>query len=127
MEAEENKNKEEIYMNELIGLIIGGFAGGFIGCVGSNFIYYKIKKRSFNKNHNYECDLYLKNILSQISERGILVKKMEKGDSFLFDNFHEYKRNLGAVPIKDKSGNICSVYVAYEDYDGSIKYYDYPQ
>lgn len=54
---------------------------------------------------------------------------MEVGDSILFDRPPNdlYKRNLGAVEVYDLFRRmIKSVYVVYEDFDGSIKYYDYP-
>ena len=77
-----------------------------------------------------EHDLYLKKLLKLVKSKGILVKKMNKGDSFLFVKppNDKYKKNLGAVPVKGiLSKKIKHVYVVYEDFDGSIKYYDYPQ
>lgn len=54
---------------------------------------------------------------------------MKSEDNFLLKTktHNEYKECLGAVPVKDKSDNITNVYVVYADYDGSIKYYDFPQ
>lgn len=78
-------------------------------------------------------DLYLKKqkqLLKLVKNKGILVKRMEVGDNFLFDRPLNsiYKRNLGAVEVYDLfRKKIKSVYVVYEDFDGSIKYYDYPQ
>jgi hypothetical protein len=100
-----------------------------------NIIYILWKKRKIKKKYEYitskESDtvanIYLEDLLKEIKKRGILVKVMKKEDSFLTESFTCYKKNLGAVPIKDIRGNISSVYVAYEDFDGSIKYYDYPQ
>ncbi len=72
-----------------------------------------------------EYDIYLDKLLNLIREKGTLVEVMPKGTSFLFDTRQEYKKMLGAVALKDKHGNITNIYVAYEDFDGSIKYYDY--
>lgn len=74
-----------------------------------------------------ENDKYSEQLLCLIKEKGVLVKIMSKGTSFLLDTHTEYKKNLGAVSIKDKKGNVTNVYVAYEDFDGSIKYFDYPE
>lgn len=52
---------------------------------------------------------------------------MEKGTPFIFDIREQYKKDLGAVPVKNIFGRITHVYMVYEDYDGTIKYYDYPQ
>lgn len=50
------------------------------------------------------------------------------GDSFFLKNqLLKYKKNLGVVPVRGIFGKIKSVYVVYEDFDGSIKYYDHPQ
>ena len=85
-----------------------------------------VKKRK-KENKKSEYDIFLDELLSLIKEKGILVKIMPKGTDFLFDTHEEYKQHLGAVALKDKKGNITNIYVAYEDYDGSIKYYDYPE
>jgi hypothetical protein len=79
------------------------------------------------KSKKTDYDIYLENLLKEINKRGILVKVMKKEDNFILESFTCYKKNIGAVPIKDVQGNITNVYVAYEDFDGSIKYYDYPQ
>jgi hypothetical protein len=84
-------------------------------------------RRIIAKKNKTEYDTYLEDLLKKIKKKGILVKVMEKEDNFLTESFTCYKKNLGAVPIKDIRGNISSVYVAYEDFDGNIKYYDYPQ
>lgn len=78
-------------------------------------------------NDNYEE--YLSNLLDVVKDKGILVEIMKPEDNFLLKTkiHNEYKEFLGAVPVKDKSDNITNVYVVYEDYDGSIKYYDFPQ
>lgn len=78
-----------------------------------------------NNKDNY--NMYLDNLLKTIKKKGILVETMEKGTPFLFVKREQYKKNMGAVPVKNIFGTITHVYVAYEDYDGSIKYYDYPQ
>lgn len=72
-------------------------------------------------------DLYLKDLQKTIKKKGILIETMPKGTSFLFDVKTQYKENLGAVPVKNMFGKITNVYVAYEDFDGSVIYYDYPQ
>ena len=74
-----------------------------------------------------EYDIYLDKLLNLIRDKGTLVEVMPKGTSFLFDTRQEYKKTLGAVALKDKHGNVTHIYVAYEDFDGSIKYYDYPE
>ena len=91
-------NKDEPYAEVVHGIIIGG-----------------------------EADLYLDNLLKTVKKKGILVETLEKGTSFVFEKRTQYKKDLGAVPVKDIFGNITNVYQVYEDYDGSIKYYDYPQ
>lgn len=71
--------------------------------------------------------------LLRFAKRGVLVKKMKKSDDFLSgssakEQHKKYKMCIGTVIkysfLKKK---IKSVYVIYEDFDGSIKYYDYPQ
>lgn len=56
---------------------------------------------------------------------------MEKGDNFqnTFDkDDFPYKKPLGSVPIYNLFRiKIKSVYVIVEDFDGTIKYFDYPQ
>lgn len=75
-----------------------------------------------------EYNLFLKKLLKLVKTKGILVKKMSIGDDFLFSKPTEkYKKHLGAVPVTNLFGNIKHVYLVYEDFDGSIKYYDYPQ
>lgn len=73
-------------------------------------------------------DLHLKQLLKLVKKKGVLVKRMEVEDDFLFDRpTTKYKKDLGAVTVKGIFGKVKSVYVVYEDFDGSIKYYDYPQ
>ena len=82
------------------------------------------------KKENYkttEYDSYLKNLLKLVKKKGILAETMKKGTSFLGVKHKQYKANLGAVTVKNIFGDVTNVYVVYEDYDGSIKYYDYPQ
>lgn len=67
-----------------------------------------------------------KELLKRIRKEGVLVQKMPKGTAFLFDVKTQYKADLGAVPVKNIFGTITNVYVAYEDFDGTLKYYDYP-
>ena len=74
-----------------------------------------------------EYEIYLKELLKRIKKEGVLVQQMPKGTSFLSDTRTQYKKNLGAVTVKNVFGNITNVYVAYEDFDGSVKYYDYPE
>lgn len=68
-----------------------------------------------------------KELLKRIKKEGILVQKMPKGTDFLLDIKAQYKKHLGAIPIRNIFGNITNVFVAYEDFNGSLKYYDYPQ
>lgn len=74
-----------------------------------------------------EYDLYLKKLLKMVRSRGILVQTMKKGTSFISVERNEFKKHLGAVSCKNLLGNTTHVYLVYEDFDGSIKYYDYPQ
>ncbi|BAL01861.1 hypothetical protein OBV_p-00060 (plasmid) [Oscillibacter valericigenes Sjm18-20] len=68
-----------------------------------------------------------KKMLKLVKSKGVLVEIMEKGTPFIFTMHPEYKNDLGAVAIKNLFGVITDVYLAYEDFDGTIKYYDYPQ
>lgn len=84
----------------------------------------KLQNREDTKKNSYE--IYLKELLKLVKTKGVLVKKMEYGDNFLFSRpSSEYKKYLGAVPVKNFFGKITHVYTVYEDFDGSIKYYDY--
>ena len=74
-----------------------------------------------------EYDLHMGELLKLVKTKGVLVETMKKGNSFVFEKREQYKRDLGVVPVKNIFGNITNVYAVYEDYDGSIKYYDYPQ
>lgn len=66
-------------------------------------------------------------------KRGILVKKMKKSDNFDIDSstkerLEKYKMCIGtAIKYSFFKKNVKNVYAIYEDFDGSIKYYDYPQ
>lgn len=86
-------------------------------------------KNNIKSETNDSYEEYLNKLLEIVKEKGILVETMKLEDSFLLKTktHNEYKEYLGAVPVKDKSDNITNVYVVYEDYDGSIKYYDFPQ
>jgi len=86
----------------------------------------KIKKGTEYPTKKTEYDLYLDALLERVKKEGILVEKMEKGTPFIFEK-KQYKKDLGAVPVRNISGIITNVYLVYEDIDGSIKYYDYPQ
>lgn len=77
--------------------------------------------------HRYDYSNYLDELESRIEHEGILVKTMSTKDDFLAFEAPGYKRELGAVPIENENGKICSVYVAYEDFDGTVKYYNFPQ
>ena len=79
------------------------------------------------KKSKSEYDLNSAKLLQLVKAKGILVKTMEKGETFISIRHEEYKKDLGAVSIKNIFGNITHVYLVYEDFDGSIKYYDYPQ
>ena len=89
----------------------------------------KTSKNNKEAKTNDSYEEYLNKLLEIVKEKGILVETMKLEDSFLLKTktYNEYKEYLGAVPVKDKSDNITNVYVVYEDYDGSIKYYDFPQ
>jgi hypothetical protein len=80
-----------------------------------------------NNKFENEYDLDLKKLLKLVKTKGILVKTMEKGTPFISVIREEYKKALGAVPVKNLFGNITNVYLVYEDMEGLIKYYDYPQ
>ena len=86
-------------------------------------------KNNIKSETNDSYEEYLNKLLEIVKEKGILVETMKLEDSFLLKTktHNEYKEYLGAVPVKDKSDNITNVYVVYEDYDGSIKYYNFPQ
>lgn len=63
-----------------------------------------------------------------VRKKGTLVKRMSFNDSFRDCKCPKgYKKNLGAVTIKNLWGKITSVYVIFEDHEGNIKYYDFPQ
>lgn len=81
--------------------------------------------------YSKEHVIFQKNLLELVKTKGILVKRMTYEDSISLilelipmDDCKEY---LGAVPKKNLFGNITHVYCVYEDFDGNIKYYDYPQ
>ena len=79
------------------------------------------------ENKKSEYDIYLDKLLNLIRKKGILVKVMPKDTTYYSPDMHqEYKKYLGVIPLEDKHGNITNVYQVYEDFDGSIKYYDYP-
>lgn len=92
-------------------------------------IIMKTSKNNKKIKINDSYEEYLNNLLDLVKDKGILVEIMKPEDNFLLKTktHNEYKECLGAVPVKDKSDNITNVYVVYEDYDGSIKYYDFPQ
>lgn len=79
------------------------------------------------KNKKDEYDLYLDNLLKTVKREGILVETMPKGTNFLFDTRKGYKKQLGAIPVTNIFRNVTNVYVVYEDFAGSILYYDYPE
>lgn len=91
-------------------------------------------KKMMKKDEDYAGFLlYLekqKELLKLVKKKGVLVKRMKVRDDFLIDRPPNelYKKNLGAVEVWDLfKRKIKSVYVVYEDFDGTIKYYDYPQ
>jgi len=83
------------------------------------------------QNRIVEYDLFKKKLLQVVKTKGILVKRMNKSDNFLLDTSIQanlYKKSLGAVEKYDFfRKKIKHVYVVYEDFDNTIKYYDYPQ
>lgn len=71
-----------------------------------------------------------KRLLKLVKTKGKLVTRMPIGTDFLVtrpSDENKYKKDLGAVCKKNWHGIITNVYIIYEDFDGSIKYYDYPQ
>ena len=84
------------------------------------------KLKNLRKPNITEYDPYLNELRKTIKDKGQLVKVMSYDDNFILDSIQGYRKCLGAVPISNAHGNYSNVYVAYEDYDGSIKYYDYP-
>lgn len=68
-------------------------------------------------------------LLSLIRKQGILVDTYSTNTSISFNYPDEtqYKRSLGAVCKKNWRGIVTNIYLVYEDFDNSIKYYDYPQ
>lgn len=83
------------------------------------------KQKEYEKN--YEASQ--KMLLRLVKNRGNLVKRMEKEDSFI--NFippaDDCKAYMGAVAKKNILGNVTNVYVVYQDFKGNIKYYDFPR
>lgn len=75
-----------------------------------------------------EYELHSKGLLKLVKNKGTLVRRMGFEDNILFDRpVAEYKKNLGAVLVMRRFGRENNVYLVFEDFDGSIKYYDYPQ
>lgn len=64
--------------------------------------------------------------IKELKKRGTLVETLPKGTDFYLDVHIQYKECLGTVFARSIAGNIPHVYVAYRDYDDTIKYYDYP-
>lgn len=64
-------------------------------------------------------------LLEMVKKKGILVKVMNPGDDFMTVQ-RNYMDDLGCVSVRDIHGDITNVYAVYRDFDGSIKYYDYP-
>lgn len=84
-------------------------------------------KKSKNKTA-YQLYLdELDELLKLVKREGVLVETMERGTPFISAKREEYKKALGAVPVKNIFGKITNVYLVYEDFNGTIKYYDYPQ
>lgn len=69
--------------------------------------------------------------LLKLAKKGTLVKRLDKGTNFSIDTrkiMHKYKKCVGTVPVYTLfKKKITSVYVIYEDFDDTIKYYAYPQ
>lgn len=85
-----------------------------------------IKMRVYQmKNKKNEYDTYLDELLKRVKREGILVQTMPKETEFLYRTKTQYKKKLGTIPIRNIFGNVTNVYVVYEDFDGSLKYYDY--
>jgi len=110
--------------NPVWGYVLVG-SGTVLAIYGIVRIFRMVK--AGKKRPKTDYDIYLENLLDTVKRKGILVEVMEPGTSCLSVRRDQYKKNLGAVPVKNIFGNITNVYVVYEDYDGSIKYYDYPE
>jgi hypothetical protein len=65
--------------------------------------------------------------LLKLVKKGILIEVKPMNTSLLSKKPTFYKKSLGAVIKYNIFGRISHVYDIYEDFDGSIKYYDYPQ
>lgn len=112
--------------NPALGYVFVG-SGAALAIMGIVRIFRMVKTKQAKKRPKTDYDIYLENLLDTVKRKGILVEVMEPGTSCLFVRRDQYKKNLGAVPVRNIFGNITNVYVVYEDYDGSIKYYDYPE
>jgi hypothetical protein len=89
------------------------------------------ERENYMKNKRLEYYLHKKKLLWLVKTRGVLIEKKKTSDSFLLEDIKQaekYKRSLGAVEKYDFfHKKIKHVYVVYEDFDNTIKYYDYPQ
>ena len=63
----------------------------------------------------------------KLYDGGTLVNIMNRNDNFLSNPATCYKQYLGAIPILNHENVVTNVYTVYEDFDGTIKYFDYPQ
>lgn len=83
------------------------------------------EKKNIKKKTEYE--LYSDNLLKRVKKEGILVETMDKDSFTPFIIRKQYKKDLGSITKSNWRGDITNVYSVYEDFDGSVKYYDYPQ
>lgn len=63
----------------------------------------------------------------KLIEEGTLVKIMDTSFTEGIRPTEKYKTNLGVLIRRTIFGNVKAVYVFYQDFDGSIKYYIYPE
>lgn len=88
----------------------------------------RYKKQLISEIRTEHYDTSPRELLQLVKSEGILIKKMKKGDeSFLDAPSNKYKNYKGIVIDRDTYGKAKHVYTVYEDFDGSIKYFDYPQ
>lgn len=75
-----------------------------------------------------EYDKEQTKLLKLVKQKGILVEVKPINTSLLgSDIVSRYKKSLGAVAKYNIWGKkITHIYDVYMDFDGSIKYYDYP-
>lgn len=117
-------------MNEITVFAVTAIIMGLLfNIVRVLLVYWKYKNncKCFKTECPNEYEQYLKELLKKV-KKGKLVKRMNKGEHFFFSQPSSgYKKYLGATYRKNIFGRIVAVYTVYEDFDGSIKYYEFPQ